>query len=43
MAKNVEQLAVENWRRDAEDRVEWRGIVKEAQSLVGLAAVRPVK
>ena len=36
MAENIEQLSVENWRRSVEDRAEWRGIVKEAQSQVGL-------
>ena len=34
---NLEQLSVENWRR----RVEWRGILKEAQ--YGVRLVRPVE
>ena len=33
---NLEQLCVENWRSCAEDRAEWRSIVKEARSEVRL-------
>ena len=29
VAKNLEQLGVENWRRRAENRVAWRGIIKD--------------
>ena len=32
VAKNLEQLGVNNWRRRAEDRIACRVIIKEAQS-----------
>ena len=36
VVKKLKQHGVNNWRSRAEDRLAWRGIIKEAQSQVGL-------